>query len=200
MAGTIDFIPVEPFSSVGPLRASCRTRHRGSHCAGRHRQQGRFSRARCSSRCRRSRSNGRSARSSARAVGTTDFSYDDLLSVCGGGKFERLSPSLPDRFGRRLPRRNLRHQGIADLAVDGLRLRRDRDPARRRGHPPRRNRRGAVRGHRGLGQPGRPGALLAAVGAVDPERSAAGGLKAVLQEPRRLRHGRGRRRPGAGEL
>ena len=54
--------------------------------------------------------------------------------------------------------------------------------------------------HRRLGQSGSAGALLAAVGAVDPERSAAGRLQAVLEEPRRLRHGRRRRRAGAGKL
>ena len=47
----------------------------------------------------------------------------------------------------------------------------------------------------------RPGALLAAVGAVDPQRPASRRpSQAVFQEPRRLRHGGRRRRAGAGKL
>ncbi len=42
--------------------------------------------------------------------------------------------------------------------------------------------------------------FLAAVGAVDPERSAAGRFKTVLEEPRRFCHGGRRRRAGAGKL
>ncbi len=116
------------------------------------------------------------------------------------GPLSRHSRALPVRLGRRAPRRPLRHQGLADLAVDRLRLGRDRDPARRRGDPPRRDRRGALHRHRRLGQSGSADPLLAALRAVDRERSAASGGEAVLQEPRRLRHGRGRRRAGAREL
>ena len=130
----------------------------------------------------------------------TEFDYDDMLRVSGGGKFARLPSPLHVRLGGQPPGRNFRHQGIADLALDGLRVGRDRDPARRRGDPPRRGRRGAVRRDRRLGQSGSAGALLAAVGAVDAERPAAGRLKAVLEEPRRLRHGGRRRRAGAGKL
>jgi len=111
----------------------------------------------------------------------------------------RPPPALPVRLGRRLSRRDLRYQRFADLAVDGVRLRRHRDPARRRGHPPRRGRRGAVRGDRRLGQPRGADPLLAAVGAVHPQRSAAGGGAALLQESRRLRDGGRRRRAGAGK-
>ena len=96
--------------------------------------------------------------------------------------------------------REVRHQGIADFAFDRLRVRRDRDPARRRSHSPRRSRCGAVRRDRRLGQSGSPGPVLAAVGAVDPERSAAGRVQAVLEEPRRFRDGGRRRRAGAGKL
>ena len=49
-----------------------------------------------------------------------------------------LFGSVADTSGR-----EVRHQGLADLAVDRLRLRRDRHPARRRGDPARRSRRGA---------------------------------------------------------
>ena len=70
------------------------------------------------------------------------------------GPLSRHSRALPVRLGRRAPRRPLRHQGLADLAVDRLRLGRDRDPARRRGDPARRDRRGALHRHRRLGQSG----------------------------------------------
>ena len=42
--------------------------------------------------------------------------------------------------------------------------------------------------------------LFAAVGAFDQQRRAAKAREAVFQKPRRLRHGRRRRRPGAGKL
>ena len=77
-----------------------------------------------------------------------------------------LFGSVADHLGR-----DIRHQGIANFAVHGLRFGRHRDPARRRGDPPRRNRRRAVRRDRRLGQSGGPGAVFAAVGAVDPQRS-----------------------------
>ena len=119
---------------------------------------------------------------------------------------ERLGPlschsrALPVRLGGRASRRPFRHQGLADLGFDRLRLGRDRHPARGRGDPARRSRGGAVHRHRRLGQSGSPDPLLAAVGAVHLERSARGCGQAVLQEPRRLRHGGGRRRARAGEL
>ena len=81
--------------------------------------------------------------------------------------------ALPVRLGRRPSGRPVRHQGLADLAVDRLRLRRDRDPARRRGDPPRRNRRRALHRHRRLGQSGIADPLLAALGALDLERRSA---------------------------
>ena len=67
---------------------------------------------------------------------------------------------------------HVRHQGLADLAVDRLRLGRDRDPARRRGDPPRRDRCRALRRHRRLDQSGIADPLLAALGAVDRQRPA----------------------------
>ena len=73
-----------------------------------------------------------------RAVGKTDFEIQDILSISGGGKFAPYASSLHVRLGGRTSCRDLRHQGIADLAVDRLRIGRDLDPARRRGDPPRR--------------------------------------------------------------
>src|SRR5262249_1893705 len=53
---------------------------------------------------------------------------------------------------------------------------------------------------RWLRQRGVPDPLLAVVGAVDRKRPAASGGQTVLQEPRRLCHGGGSRRPRAREL
>ncbi len=158
------------------------------------------SRARCSSRCRRSSSNGRSARRSPRPrARTTASPTGDLLERGRDRPLQALARSLPVRHRRRPHRRPLRHQGLADLAVDRLLLGRDRDPARRRGDPARRDRRRAVHRHRRLGARRSADPLLAAFGAVDPERSARGRRQAVLEEPRRLRHGRGRRGARARE-
>ena len=104
------------------------------------------------------------------------------------------------RHYRRTPGRAFRHRRLADLAHHSLRVRRHRDPARRRGDPPRRMQGGACGRRRRFADAGVAGALLAAVGAVDAERSARAGVKAVLEEPRRLRAGRRRRRAGAGGL
>ena len=151
IAGTVDFLPVEPMSRAGALRAARRNRRRGGDRAGRHRPQGRFSRVRCSSRSRRSRSNGRSAaRSPRRAAPMTP---SPMTSCCATAPqfddfYERfLFGSVADKLAE-----TLRHQGLADLAVDRLRVGRDRDPARRRGDPARRDRRRALHRHRRLGQ------------------------------------------------
>ena len=69
-----------------------------------------------------------------------NVSYADLIRAAASRQVHAVSRALPVRLGRRPSGRQVRHQGLADLAVDRLRLRRDRDPARRRGDPPRRNR------------------------------------------------------------
>ncbi len=73
-----------------------------------------------------------------RAIGKTEFGYDDMLRISGGGRYAKYHHRF--MFGSVASHlaEDLRHQGLADLAVHGLRLRRDRDPARRRGDPPRR--------------------------------------------------------------
>jgi 3-oxoacyl-[acyl-carrier-protein] synthase II len=87
MAGTIDFIPVEPFSSVGlseRLAELAVEEAIAQACIG---TKGDFP--------------GPlflavppveiewpQREELGRAVGTTDFTYDDILTVCGGGKFE----------------------------------------------------------------------------------------------------------------
>ena len=117
----------------------------------------------------------------------------------GHGPLQAVARPLHLRHGGRPGRRPLRHQGLADLALDRLLVRRHRDPARRRGDPPRRDGCGALHRHRRLGQPGIADPLLAALGALDPERAPGRRVEALLQEPRRLRHGRGRRGARAGE-
>ena len=77
-----------------------------------------------------------------------------------------LLRALPVRLGRGPARGEIRHQGLADLALDRLRDRRDLDPARRRGDPARRDRRGAVHRHRRLGQRRVADPLLAALRAL----------------------------------
>ena len=128
-----------------------------------------------------------------------DLSYDDLLRSAARRALSPFSRALPVRLGRRQLRGEIRHQGLADLALDRLRVRRERHPARRGGDPARRNRGGALHRDRRFGQCGKPDPLFAALGAVDPERSARRRLEAILQESRRLRHGGRRRRAGAGE-
>ena len=163
-----------------PVRASRRARRRGGDRPIRHRRRTAIFPGRCSWRCRRSRSNGRSGIEIAASIRRQRqrSSYDDLLRACAA--VSRLSRALPVRLGRRSSRRQIRHQGLADFAVDRLRLGRERDPARRRGDPPRRNRRRALHRHRRLDQPGSADPLLAAVGAVDQQRSAARRGQALL--------------------
>ena len=135
-----------------------------------------------------------------RACGKPDFDLRRPAARQRRRKIRAISPSLHVRIGSVPPCRDLRHQGIADFAVHGLRIGRDLDPARRGSDPPRRDRRGAVRRDRRLGQPGSHGALLTIVRPVDPKPPAASRIETVLQEPRRLCHGRRRRCPRAGKL
>ena len=111
-----------------------------------------------------------------RVVGKPDF--DRRRSACDQRRrtIRKIPSPLHVRLGGRTSGRKIRHQGIADLAVDRLRVGRHRDPARRRGHSPRRNRCCPLRGDRRFGQPGSPDPVFAAVGAVDPERSATGNV------------------------
>ena len=120
-----------------------------------------------------------------------------------GGARAAIQADLRDakiRHHRRAPRRSFRHRGIADLADHRLRLRRDRDPARRRGDPARRVQGRARARRRRVADAGIAGSLFAAFGAVDAERSARAGVEAVLQEPRRFCAGRRRRRAGTRRL
>ena len=200
MAGTVDFVTVDPVTSTGLDRAAGRNGDRRSARAGRASAPRPIFPDRCFWRWRRSRSNGRSGSNSDARSERPNSTIDDMLRVSGGGRFASYHHRF--MFGSVASHlaETFRHQGLADLALHRLRLRRDRDPARRRSDPPRRSRCGAVRRDRRLGQSGSAGAVLAAVGAVDAERSAAGRIKAVLEEPRRFRDGGRRRRDGAGKL
>ena len=156
-----------------------------------------ISRARCSSPCRRSRWNGRSARRWRTPPGQDGRRH--LRGPPRGppatGRFRGLARPVHLRHGGRPGRRPLRHQGLADLALDRLLVRRDRDPARRRGDPPRRDRCGPLHRHRRLGESRIPRSGSRSSRRSRPRTSPGSRLEAVLEEPRRLRHGRGRRRP-----
>ena len=89
----------------------------------------------------------------AKASGANEaVSYDDLLRAAASGRFRSYHRALPVRLGRRGAGGDLRHRRLADFAVDRLRVGRERDPARPRGDPARRDRCGAVRRDRRLGQ------------------------------------------------
>ena len=199
MAGTVDFVSVDPVTSTGLTERLAEMATERSARAGSDRRQGRFPRAAVSG--------GRAGRGRmAAAARARARDRKDRVRLWRHTARQRRRPVhvLPSPFHVRLggepSGRYFWHQGLADLALNGVRLRRDRDPARRRGDPPRRRGCGALRGDRRLGQSGSSGAVLAAVGAIDAERSAAGRLKTVLEEPRRFCDGGRRRRDGAGKL
>ena len=135
-----------------------------------------------------------------RAIGKTEFGYDDMLRVSGGGRFApyhhrfmfgSVASHLAEAFGTKgspisLSTACASGATAIQLGVEAIR-RGDADAA-------------LCVGDRRLGQSGSFGAVLAAVGVVDAERPAAGRLKAVLEEPRRFCDGRRRRRDGAGKL
>ncbi len=128
------------------------------------------------------------------AAANADTGYPDLLRVAR--EYAAAHGAVQVRHHRRRPRRAFRHRRLADLAQHRLRVRRQRHPARHGSDPARRMRSGAGDRRRRFADAGIAGALLAALGAVDPKRSAGARLKTVLEKPRRLRAG-GRRR-GAG--
>ena len=108
----------------------------------------------------------RRARAEHRGANDT-ISYDDLLRAARPGafapyhdalQFGSVADHLAEHFGTKGSPISL-----STACASGA----TRDPARRRGDPARRNRRGAVHRHRRLGQPGIADPLLAAVGAVD---------------------------------
>ena len=182
------------------VRAPRQIVDRRSARAGRHRNQGRFSRARCFLPWRPSKPSGRSGSRSARQSANPTSTIDDVLRISGGGKFAQLhhrfmfgsvADPLAETFGTKgspisLSTACASGATAIQLGVEAIR-RGETDAA-------------LCVGDRRLGQSGSADPLLAAVGAVDPERPAAGRLEAVLQEPRRLCHGRRRRRAGAGKL
>ena len=104
--------------------------------------------------------------------------YDDLIRAAGKGGFEPYLPPFPVRFGGRIPGGPVRNERLAGRDIDGMRLGRDGDTARRRGDPPRRNRCRSGRRHGLLGQCGEPDPVLPAVGAIYPQRPAGFGIPA----------------------
>ncbi len=89
-----------------------------------------------------------------------------------GRRLRSQLSAFPVRLGRRGACRALRHHRFADCHLHGLRLGRDRDPARAGSDPAWRDRRGALRRHRRLGEPGIADPLLSVVGSVHPQRPA----------------------------
>ena len=82
----------------------------------------------------------------ARASGANEgISYDDLLRAAASGRYRPYHERFAFGSVGEALADDLRHRGLADLALDRLRIGRERDPARPRGDPARRNRRRAVR-------------------------------------------------------
>ena len=133
-----------------------------------------------------------------RAVGKVDFNYFDLLRISGGGKFAgyhhrfmfgSVASHLAHTFGTKGSPISLSTACASGATSIQLGV-----EAIRRGEAD------AALCVATDGQSGSDRALLPAVGAIDPERPAAGRFKALLQEPGRLRHGGRRRSAGAGKL
>ena len=85
--------------------------------------------------------------------------------------------------------RDLRHKGIAHFGIDGLRVGRNSNTARRRGNPARRSRRRAVRRDRRLHQCRSHGAIFSLIGAIYSQRRPAQGVEAFFKRQARIRDG-----------
>ena len=145
MAGTVDFLPVEPFCST---ELSERLADLAAEEAMA--QSGIGTQRRFSGTVVSRRGAGRNRMAAAARVRREPPAKTDIRLRRSAARQRRrqihpLPPALPVRLGRRLSRRQIRHQGLADFAFDRLRIGRHRDPARRRGDPPRRDRCCAVR-------------------------------------------------------
>ena len=136
----------------------------------------------------------------AEASGQTgDVTYKDLLKAAATGRFKpwhdlfifgTVADRVADRFGTKgspisLSTACSSGATAIQLGVEAIR-RGETDAA-------------LCIGTDGSVNPGIADPLLAALGALDPEREPGRRLEALLQEPRRLRHGRGRRGARAGE-
>ena len=159
-----------------------------------------ISRARCSSPCRRSRWNGRSAQALAEASGQNgDVTYKDLLKAAATGRFKAwhdlfifgtVADRIADRFGTKgspisLSTACSSGATAIQLGVEAIR-------------------RGETDAALCIGTDGsvHPESLIrfSLLSALSTQNEQSGGrVEAVLQEPRRLRHGRGRRGARARE-
>ena len=199
-AGTVDFVPAEPLSApelserladLAAEEAVARIRHRPARrfprpavprgAADRDRMAA-APRGRGSLRRQRQRQLRRPASAPRRPGKFTPY-HERFL-------FGSVADHLADKFGTKGSPISLSTACASGATAIQLGV-----EAIRRGETERR----ALHRHRRLGQSGIADPLLAAVGAVDLERSARAGGQALRQEPRRLRHGRGRRRAGAGK-
>ncbi len=138
----------------------------------------------------------------AAASGANDeVHYDDLLRAAATGRFqryydrfmfgsvgERISPTASARKGSPISLTTACASGATAIQLGVEAIRRGETDA------------ALCIGTDGSVNPESADPLLAALGALDRQRSAGSGVQAVLEEPRRLRHGRRRRRAGAGKL
>ena len=141
--------------------------------------------ARCSSPSRRSRWIGRNAARSPRRPGRTST---PPTPICCAPPRPAISPRYYRRFlfgsvAERLAD-TFGFKGSPIATVHRLRLRRDRDPARRRGDPAGRNRGRAVRRHRRFGHAGGADPLLPPLRALDAQRPAASGAARPFSKDR----------------
>ncbi len=186
MAGTVDFVALEPFTSTAPDRAPGRNRHRRGPRTVRHRPQGRLSGTAVPRRYAPVETE--VAATAAKLAAHTSARHDFELSTtfCGvrsGGKytsyhhrfvFGSVSDNLAETLGTKGSPISLSTACASGATAH---------PARHRSDPPRRDRRSAVRRRPTARSIRKRWCASPALGAVDPERSAAGRVKAILEEP-----------------
>jgi len=196
LAGTIDFVAVEPFSStglseqLGVLVAEEAVAQAGIGT------KGDFP-GRCFSPFHLSKSSGRNGwnwdvrperRRSTMTPCSASAAAEKFTAYHRRFLFGSVSDHLAETFGTKGSPISLSTACASGATAIQLGV-----EAIRRGE----GGRGPVRRNRRLGQPGRHCPVFPAVGAVDPERAASGCVQTVLEESRRLCDGGRRRRTGA---
>ena len=195
IAGTIDTRATSRHRAVGHHHADREIGRRRGDCRSRHRLARRFSRPDVP---RDGADRDRVAaplRSRIARPANDNVTYDRTIAARRGEQRFAASTKWRNTDSRREPRRSFRHQGRADFAYYRLRVRRDRDPARRRGDPPRRDRGGALRSAptaRSTRKPSSASRCSPRFRRRTIRRRP--GLEAVLKEPRRFRASRKARR------
>ena len=200
IAGTVDFMPVEPSSSPDLSERLAEIAAEEAVAQSGDRQPRAISRAAVSRRGAGRDRMAAAAGTRARRRHEREYDYDDLLRVSGGGKFTRyhrrflfgsVADHLAEKFGTKgspisLSTACASGATAIQLGVEAIR-RGETDAALCVGTDGSVNPEALIRF-----------SLLSALSTQnDPPQAR---VKAVLEEPRRLRHGRRRRRAGAGEL